>query len=124
MRRIAIGILLILALGSGVYFIVVGNRQQATNQSKTTTVRPKLYDVRTAAEFTAGHIDGAINLDVTDIRNGIFPDTNKDTPLALYCRSGNRANEAKGLLEKQGYTNVTNYGSVEDVVERGYTLVK
>ncbi len=124
MRKMVMGILLILALGSGVYLIVTSNQQQVANQSTTTSVRPKLYDVRTAAEFTAGHIDGAVNLDVADIRNGTFPDINKDAPLALYCRSGNRANEAKALLEKQGYTNVTNYGSIEDVVERGYTLVK
>ncbi len=124
MRKMVMGILLILALGSGVYLLVTSNQQQVANQSTTTSVRPKLYDVRTAAEFTAGHIDGAVNLDVADIRNGTFPDINKDAPLALYCRSGNRANEAKALLEKQGYTNVTNYGSIEDVVERGYTLVK
>lgn len=124
MRKMVMGILLILTLGSGVYLIVTSNQQQVANQSTTTSVRPKLYDVRTAAEFTAGHIDGAVNLDVAEIRNGTFPDINKDAPLALYCRSGNRANEAKALLEKQGYTNVTNYGSIEDVVERGYTLVK
>lgn len=123
MKKIITAVILLVSLGGGIYYIA-SSQQSKVNQSSTVTTGPKLYDVRTAAEYDVGHIDGAINLDVAAIQEGKFPDVDKNTAIAVYCRSGRRAGEAKSLLEKEGFTNVTNYGSVESVVERGYKLVK
>ena len=39
----------------------------------------------------------------------------KDQPLYVYCRSGNRSGQAKLILEQNGYTNVTNGGTWQNV---------
>ena len=76
----------------------------------------KIIDVRTKEEFDEMHIEGAINIDVEDISDGVVPDVSRDTPLLLYCASGGRSGMAKHILESAGFTNVTNGG--------GYFAVK
>jgi rhodanese-related sulfurtransferase len=43
----------------------------------------------------------------------LFP--NKDAPIVVYCRSGNRARFAKQALEEQGYKCVLNAGGYDDI---------
>ena len=40
----------------------------------------------------------------------------KDTTVVVYCKSGARANRAKIVLEKHGYTNVLNGGGLSDML--------
>ncbi len=84
----------------------------------------KIIDVRTKGEYEGGHIQGAELLDIMDMMQGVYPAVPFDAEILLYCESGNRAMMAKTMLEKAGYTNVTNGGSVEDVLSLGYELVK
>jgi phage shock protein E len=84
----------------------------------------KIIDVRTKGEYEGGHIQGAELLDIMDIMQGTFPSVPLDTEILLYCESGNRAMMAKTMLEKAGYTNVTNGGSIDDVLALGYELMK
>lgn len=64
----------------------------------------QLLDVRTPAEYTEGHIPGAINMDVrqTDFDKQIAK-LNKKYPVAVYCRSGARSKTAAQKLAKKGY---------------------
>ena len=62
----------------------------------------QLVDVRTIEEYNAGHIENAINIDFFDQANfnENFADFNREKPMYLYCRSGNRSQRAaKKLLE-------------------------
>ena len=55
---------------------------------------------------------------------GLIP--NKNAPIALYCRSGRRAESALRTLQEKGYTNVVNYGGHEEAklkVEGGMAAV-
>lgn len=72
----------------------------------TDSVEVNIVDVRTTEEHDNGHIPGTkYNIDV----NGdsfvfkSFMLLTKDTPVALYCRSGNRSKTAAKLLAKEGY---------------------
>lgn len=74
-----------------------------------------VIDVRTKEEFEGGHLPKAINLPVDDIeanvakvRDAVGGDVSK--PVAVYCAAGKRAERAKGILEKAGFSNVTNAG--------------
>lgn len=63
-----------------------------------------LLDVRSAQEFNAGHIKGAINIsydELADKLNLITQDKNQT--IIVYCRSGRRAGIAEQLLREQGY---------------------
>lgn len=70
-----------------------------------------LLDVRTLEEFNQGYIAGAV-LAPYDQLEASFKEMNKDRPIVLYCRSGNRSSIAKRSLEKMGYTNVSDFGGI------------
>ena len=75
-------------------------------------------DVRTEAEHRQSHIDGDPLIPHSRIVAQVterYPD--KDTEINLYCRSGNRAGIAKSALERVGYTNVENKGSLAEARE-------
>ena len=77
-------------------------------------------DVRSPEEFNEGHLQGAINVPHEQIASQIArisPD--KNAPVNLYCRSGRRAEVALQELKKLGYTNVTNHGGYQDLLNKG-----
>lgn len=57
-----------------------------------------LIDVRTKEEYESGHIDNAINHDIIEMMQGIFPNVDKNEEIAVYCESGNRSMMAKSIL--------------------------
>ncbi|MEG0377615.1 MAG: rhodanese-like domain-containing protein, partial [Eubacterium sp.] len=68
-----------------------------------------LLDVRTPIEFGAGHVDGAINLELDTIRENLdkLP-SDKNAPLYVTCQVGLRAYLAIRILAGHGYTNLWN----------------
>lgn len=77
-------------------------------------------DVRTPEEFRSGHLQGAINIPVQNIREAITAvSSDKNAPLHLYCRSGRRVEVALQELKALGYTNITNHGGYEDLLRKG-----
>lgn len=84
----------------------------------------KLYDVRTAEEFTTGHIDSSVNWPVEMIATGKMPDVAKDVKIYVYCESGSRSAQASGLLKNAGYTNVVDLGGLAHVEAMGGKLIK
>lgn len=83
----------------------------------------QLLDVRTADEYTAGHIEGASNFSLQDLQAGKLPTDVKDQALFAYCRSGNRSGQATTILKAAGYTNVTDLGAITHVQAIGGKLV-
>jgi phage shock protein E len=75
-----------------------------------------IIDVRTKEEYESVHIDEAINHDIMDIMQGIFPSVNKDEEITLYCESGNRSMMAKGMLEKAGFKKIIDAGSINNLM--------
>lgn len=85
-----------------------------------------LVDVRTAAEYAAGHLDGA---DLLDFNSGelaaALPSLDPEAEYLVYCRSGNRSGQAIKLMEQAGFTNLTNLGSLEQAAQKtGLPIVK
>lgn len=77
-------------------------------------------DVRTEAEFAAGHPEGAINIpvvfikgpgkmevnpDFVEVAEKVLPKTRK---LVVGCMAGGRSQRACEMLEEAGYTDLTN----------------
>lgn len=91
----------------------------ASNCHDTEAVSDVVIDVRTPGEYESGHIEGAVNINYTDIGSEIeklVPE--KNTRIHLYCGSGRRAGIAKDTLEDMGYTNVVNEGGYEDYIKK------
>ncbi len=80
-----------------------------------------LIDVRTPQEYNSGHIAGAINIPLQELsaRQSEIP---QDTPLVLYCRSGNRSAQAANLLERNGYSSIYDMGGTIQWTGAGYPL--
>lgn len=75
---------------------------------------PIWIDVRSAEEFQAGHLPGAVNIVHTEIGSKIAEVTaDKNAEIQLYCRSGRRSGLAEAELKKLGFTNVHNAGGYE-----------
>ncbi len=68
-----------------------------------------LLDVRTPLEFDAGHIEGAVNIELDELRNRIDEITiSKDIPIYVNCQVGLRAYIAIRILKANGFKNVYN----------------
>ena len=91
--------------------------------SKIQANKGQLIDVRTPEEFALEHAKDAANLPLADIEAGIYPQIAKDTAIYLYCRTGNRAGQAKTILEQAGFTNVTNIGGLVDWQTQGGEVI-
>lgn len=65
----------------------------------------RLVDVRTAAEFGAGHIEGAENVPIDQVptASGAW---DKAAPVVVYCATGSRSANAFGYLDAQGFSHV------------------
>jgi NADPH-dependent 2,4-dienoyl-CoA reductase/sulfur reductase-like enzyme/rhodanese-related sulfurtransferase len=65
--------------------------------------QPFLLDVRTPQEFASGHIPGAVNIPVDDLRSrlGELP---RDREIAAYCQVGQRGYLATRVLRQDGFS--------------------
>ena len=74
-----------------------------------------ILDVRTPEEFAESHIPGAINIPNETIGTDEIPELpDKDQLILVYCRSGNRSKQASEKLAALGYTNIVEFGGIND----------
>ena len=71
----------------------------------------QLIDVRTPEEHAKGTIPGSINIPVQVIHQA-NDRIDRERPVIVYCRSGQRSAMAKTVLENFGFDAVHNLGSV------------
>lgn len=80
--------------------------------------KPLVIDVRTEAEWNNDHLEGAILIPYKLIGEKIGAVAkDKSTPIYVYCRTGRRSQIAKKTLEKMGYKDVRNLGSLQDAAK-------
>ena len=85
-----------------------------------------VLDVRTAEEYSAGHLEGATLIDFygADFAAQIA-ELDRDTPYLLYCRSGNRSGQTRALMADLGFTDVADVeGGILAWVEGGHSTVQ
>ena len=79
------------------------------------TQKAIVVDVRTLEEYNEGHIPNAISVPLETIENEAEAKLkNKDDLILVYCRSGRRSREASLKLIEKGYTNVIDFGGIQD----------
>ncbi len=75
-----------------------------------------ILDVREQEEYDSGHIPGAVLLSVGSIDEdsaaAVIPEM--DSAVLVYCRSGNRSRNAAAALAELGYTQVYEFGGIND----------
>ena len=123
MKRIIIAVSVVLML----IFLLVGcndgNNKNVYEQITTAQAKALMdsedgyiiLDVRTPEEFAAGHIAGAIlipDYDIGEKAESIL--TDKEQLILVYCRSGRRSKNAANELATLGYTNIKEFGGIND----------
>jgi len=73
-----------------------------------------LVDVREPGEFASGTAKGAVNIPLGTVASQLAKFKGKEN-IIVFCRSGNRSGQAKTILEQNGFKNVVNGGTWEDV---------
>ena len=68
---------------------------------------PMVVDVRSSAEFDAGHIPGSINIPLPELRKRLG-EVKTDRPVVTYCTVGQRGYFAERLLRQRGVAGVRN----------------
>ncbi len=94
-----------LYVGRFLYF-----RVRAGEAKKMVASGAALIDVRTAGEYAAGHISGAKNIPVQELRARAGEVGRKDVPVVVYCASGMRSAAAASMLRHAGFMQVRNLG--------------
>ena len=74
-----------------------------------------ILDVLTPEEFAEKHIPDAINIPNETIGTEEIPELpDKEQLILVYCRSGNRSKQASEKLVRLGYTNIVEFGGIND----------
>jgi len=76
-----------------------------------------ILDVRTAAEFKQGHINGAINAPLNELENYILK-LKKDQTIITCCASGMRSAAAVQFLKANNFSHVHNGGGWNNLAKK------
>lgn len=95
--------------------VTAGVSACAASESVELSAGTVIIDVRTPEEFSAGHLEGAVNI---DFRSPDFAaqvgGLDLDTEYFLYCRTGNRSGQALSQMSEMGFSSLTNGGGLEE----------
>ena len=79
----------------------------ALNEAITAGTAPAILDVRTPAEYAAGHVRGAINIPFNEVgRRASELASLRERPLIVYCGHGPRAWMAGVVLRRHGFRHI------------------
>ncbi len=104
---------------------VIGEKSDSVAYQKITQSEAKkimdsaekfiLLDVRTQEEYNEKHIPKAIVIPDSEIKERAEREiANKNALILVYCRSGSRSKKATDILIASGYTNVKDFGGIND----------
>ncbi|MGB5363706.1 MAG: rhodanese-like domain-containing protein [Aureibaculum sp.] len=85
----------------------------------------QLVDVRTLGEYNSGHIQNALLIDFynPEFYNEMNDTLDKEKPVYVYCRSGNRSGKAAKELEKLGFSKIIDLdGGINSWTRQGLSL--
>ena len=100
----------------------LSKRQSLSPQEAASLQQEVIFlDVRSSAEWDAGHVKGAIHIPHTEAAGkvaSVIPD--RSVPVVTYCTAGGRASYVVDALRKQGYTVVpVTKGGYRELVAKG-----
>lgn len=85
-----------------------------------------IIDVRTEEEYAAGHIEGAVNINIGRLSfSEEIGKLDRDAIYLVYCRTGNRSYGAVTMMQEMGFQTIHHlvYG-ITEWMNAGYPVVK
>ncbi|MFC4873488.1 rhodanese-like domain-containing protein [Negadavirga shengliensis] len=98
-------------------FEIFGNLFARTENSKLGEAIQQgafLVDVRMPYEFEADKVKGSVNIPLNRLQGELEKFKDKKS-IVVFCRSGNRSGQAKAILEQNGFRNVINGGTSQNL---------
>ena len=89
-------------------------KKDSNQLEKVIKERAFLVDVRTPQEFADGHVKGSVNIPLDQVQSQLSKFKSKEN-IVVFCRSGNRSSQAKSILEQNGFKNITNGATWQNV---------
>lgn len=87
--------------------------------------KAKLVDVRSEAEYRAGHIERAVVIPLEEVKTRAASELGKDEEIIFYCHTGPMGAQAASTLVEMGYGNVSNLrGGIAGWQAEGNPLVQ
>lgn len=122
---------LVVAVLAGLFALAGCSSNSTTAEPGTTTTTidttsGTIIDVRTPDEYAAGHLEGAVNIDVqaSDFEARLAA-LDHQTHYFVYCSSGNRSARAVARMRQLGFTDVTDlHGIGEAATATGLPVVQ
>jgi rhodanese-related sulfurtransferase len=100
---------------SGAYVVKADEAVKMIDSGERTVI-----DVRSPEEFAAGHVVGALNIDVNGVDfSDQIADLDPEQPYLVYCRSGNRSATAAAAMEDAGIKDIADAGGLADLARAG-----
>lgn len=99
----------------GIFGNIFGGNSNNDNLGTLVNDGAFLVDVRTPGEFAEGNVKGSVNIPLDQVQNQLAKFKAKEN-IVVFCRSGNRSGQAKSILEQNGFNNVTNGGTWQDIL--------
>jgi rhodanese-related sulfurtransferase len=99
----------------GIFGNIFGGIRNNDNLATLVNDGAFLVDVRTPGEFAEGNVKGSVNIPLDQVQNQLAKFKAKEN-IVVFCRSGNRSGQAKAILEQNGFNNVTNGGTWQDIL--------
>jgi phage shock protein E len=108
--------ILIITITIAMFGILKNLFAQTDNKQLSEAIKNGAYlvDVRTPGEFSGGSATGAVNIPLDKIQSQIGQLKDKKN-IVVFCRSGNRSSQAKSILEQNGFRNIINGGTWQNV---------
>jgi len=87
----------------GLLAMLFGNPKASKQAREWVEAGAVLLDVRTPMEFQSGHLPGAKNIPVAELKRRVKEVGRKGTKVVVYCRSGARSGSAAPVLTNAGF---------------------
>ena len=81
----------------------------------------QLVDVRTDHEWEAGHLEGAVHIELGEL-SGRAAEIDRDRPVVFYCRGDNRSDMAAAAFAADGYEATAMAGGIQGWADEGLPL--
>ncbi|MDX1438957.1 MAG: rhodanese-like domain-containing protein [Rubricoccaceae bacterium] len=128
--RIAVTLIVVFLAVAGLVLYALRGSGKVYSMSPTEFVEEAdpdglILDVRTPEEYAAGHLDGAVNINIydRDFRDRV-DSYDRERPVYLYCGSGQRSRQAAITLASMGFEQARNIGGYGELTNAGAKVVQ
>jgi rhodanese-related sulfurtransferase len=99
-------------LAAGAFLVLRRGDLSSGDAHRLVAAGARLVDVRSPAEFAAGHLPGAVNVPVAELPRRLDELEPRDRPIVVYCHTGARAARAAHALRSAGFWSVHDLGAI------------